>query len=55
MLTICHSRSITPSIAQLSNTVHVCTSSWVVLSLQQPLCGDMETWVFGAWRPWTAE
>ncbi|KAF5826841.1 hypothetical protein DUNSADRAFT_1920 [Dunaliella salina] len=51
----CPSYPCKRALLQLNNTVHVCTSTWVVQSLQQPLSGDLETWLFGTWRPWTAD
>ena len=37
---------------QMVNRVRVCTSSWTVLGLDQPLCGDTESWEMRGWRSW---
>ena len=39
-----------PPTPQMVNRVRVCTSSWTVLGLDQPLCGDTESWEMRGWR-----
>jgi len=34
---------------QLSHCIRICTASWTVLGLDQPLCGDVETWEMSRW------
>ena len=40
---------------KLKTRVRVCVKTWAVLGIDQPMCGDVETWHFAKWQTWGAE